>query len=52
MVVVDKYEARIMHAKYYLALSLPKLSLGQFMTISDIPRKIEDAFEDFFEDDD
>ncbi len=48
MVVVDKNKARILHAKYYLAVSLPKLSMGQFMTISGIPGDIEDAFEAFF----
>lgn len=52
MVVIDKEEARIMHAKYYLALSLPKLSMGPFMTISDIPRRIEESFEDYFKDED
>jgi hypothetical protein len=31
-----------MNPKYYLALSLPQLSMGEFMKISDIPAKIED----------
>ncbi len=35
-------KAKIMNAKYYLALSLPKLGMGDFMKISDIPGKIED----------
>lgn len=48
MVVVDKDQARILHAKYYLAVSLPKLSMGEFMTISNIPGEIEDAFEALF----
>ncbi len=34
-------KAKIMNAKYYLALSLPKLGMGDFMKISDIPGKIE-----------
>lgn len=41
MVVVGK-EAKIMHPKYFIALSFPRLGMGQFMTISDIPGKIED----------
>jgi len=32
----------MMNPKYYLALSLPQLSIGEFMKISDIPGKIED----------
>ena len=31
-----------MNPKYYLALSLPNLSMGTFMKISDIPGKIEE----------
>jgi len=32
----------MMNPKYYLALSLPQLSMGEFMKISDVPGKIED----------
>ena len=32
----------MMNPKYYLALSLPQLSMGEFMKISDVPAKIED----------
>jgi len=32
----------MMNPKYYLALSLPQLSMGEFMKISDIPSKIEE----------
>jgi len=32
----------MMNPKYYLALSLPALSMGEFMKISDIPGKIEE----------
>jgi len=37
-----------MHPKYYLAVSLPKLSMGEFMTISDAPGNIEDFFKGLF----
>jgi len=33
--------AKIMNAKYYLAVSLPDLKMGDFMKISDVPGKIE-----------
>lgn len=32
----------MMNPKYYLALSLPQLSMGEFMKISSVPGKIED----------
>ncbi len=35
-------QVKIMNPKFYLALSLPQLSMSQFMKISDIPNKIED----------
>jgi len=44
----DKDEAKIMHPKYYLALSYPKLSMGQFMSISSTPGDIEEYFEGLF----
>lgn len=34
-------EVKMMHPKFYLALSLPQLRKNQFMKISDIPDKIE-----------
>lgn len=34
-------QVEMMHPKFYLALSLPQLSMGQFMKISHIPGKIE-----------
>lgn len=46
LVLVENGKAKILHAKYYLAVSLPTLSMGQFMTISDIPGKIEDEVEE------
>lgn len=40
--LVFSNQVKIMNPKFYLALSLPQLSMGEFMTISDIPDKIED----------
>ena len=48
MVVVKDKKAYILHPKYYLAISLPVLSMGEFMTISDIPGEIEDYFINLF----
>ena len=38
---VENGEATSLAAKYYLAVSYPQLSMGEFMTISDIPGEIE-----------
>ena len=35
--LVFSNQVKIMNPKYYLALSLPQLSMSQFMKISDIP---------------
>jgi len=48
MVLISGNKAKILHAKYYLAVSLPNLSMGQFMTISDAPGNIEDYFKSLF----
>ncbi len=48
MVMVSDGKATILPAKYYLAISLPNLSMGQFMTISDAPGNIEDFFKGLF----
>ncbi len=40
--LISANQVQIMNPKFYIALSLPKLSMGQFMKISDIPNKIED----------
>ena len=48
MVLVKEDEALILHPKYYLALSLPKLTMGEFMTIMDTPTNIEDYFKSLF----
>jgi hypothetical protein len=43
--LVYSNKVNIMNPKFYLALSLPQLSLGQFMKISEIPGKIEEEIE-------
>jgi len=40
-VLIEGDKAYTLHAKYYLALSYPLLSMGQFMTISSVPDAIE-----------
>ena len=41
MVLIEDNKATILHAKYYLAISYPLLSMGQFMTIATVPGAIE-----------
>ena len=41
MILVENDKATILHAKYYLAISYPLLSMGQFMKIISIPGAIE-----------
>lgn len=48
MVMIQDGEAKILHAKYYLAISFPSLSMGQFMKISSTPGDIEDYFTSLF----
>lgn len=48
MVLIEDGEAKIMHAKYYLAVSYPQLTMGEFMDISDAPGNIEDYMEGLF----
>lgn len=43
-VLIENGEANILHAKYYLALSFPQLSMTEFMKIMSVPGNIEDAF--------
>ncbi len=43
MVLVEDGNAFALHAKYYLAISYPLLSMGQFMKISATPGKIEET---------
>lgn len=47
MVLIEKGKALILHPKYYLAISYPLLSMGQFMKISSTPGQIEDAIRKF-----
>ena len=42
MVMIEDGEAKILHGKYYLAISNPGLSMGAFMKISSTPGEIED----------
>lgn len=41
MILVEDGKATILNAKYYLAISYPLLSMGQFMKISTVPGAIE-----------
>jgi len=40
-VLLEGGKAYALHAKYYLAISYPQLTMGEFMKISSIPDKIE-----------
>ncbi len=40
-ILIEGGKAYALHAKYYLAISYPKLTMGQFMKISSIPDTIE-----------
>jgi hypothetical protein len=44
MVLIENGEANILHAKYYLALSFPQLTMTEFMKIMSVPGDIEDSF--------
>jgi len=48
LVLLEDGKAKILSAKYYLAISYPKLSLGQFMKISSTPGEIEDNIKKAF----
>jgi hypothetical protein len=48
-VLVENGEANILHAKYYLALSFPRLSMAEFMKIMSVPGDIKDAFKADFQ---
>jgi hypothetical protein len=43
-VLIENGEANILHAKFYLALSFPRLTMTEFMKIMSVPGDIEDAF--------
>ena len=44
MVLIENGEANILPAKYYLALSFPRLTMTEFMKIMSVPGKIKSAF--------
>lgn len=44
MVLIENGEANILHAKFFLALSFPQLTMTEFMKIMSVPGNIEDAF--------
>lgn len=41
MILIENDEARMLAAKYYLAVSYPQLTMTQFMTIATVPGAIE-----------
>lgn len=43
-VLIEDGEANILHAKFYLALSFPRLTMTEFMKIMSVPGDIKDAF--------
>lgn len=43
-VLIENGKAQILHAKYYLALSFPRLTMGEFMKIMSVPNDIKKAF--------
>jgi hypothetical protein len=43
-VLIENGEANILHAKFYLALSFPQLTMTEFMKIMSVPGDIKDAF--------
>lgn len=47
-VLIENGKAKIMHAKYYLALSFPNLTMTEFMKIMSIPGDIKDEFKKLF----
>jgi len=49
MVLIENNEANIMHAKFWLAVSFPRLTMTEFMKIMSTPGKIEDSFKTCFE---
>ncbi len=48
-VLIENGEANILHAKFYLALSFPRLTMTEFMKIMSVPGNIKDAFKADFE---
>lgn len=48
MVLIEDEKAKVLHPKYYLAISYPKLSMGDFMGIVSTPGNILDYITNFF----
>ena len=48
-VLIENGEANILHAKFYFALSFPRLTMTQFMKIMSVPGDVKDAFKADFE---
>ena len=44
MVLIEGGKADILHAKFYLALSFPRLTMTEFMRIMSVPGDIENSF--------
>ena len=44
-ILIEGGKAYALHAKYYLAISYPKLTMGEFMKISSVPGAIETQLE-------
>ena len=40
-ILIEDSQAKILHVKYYLAVSYPQLTMGEFMTIATVPGAIE-----------
>ncbi|MCF7849474.1 MAG: hypothetical protein K9M45_11545 [Kiritimatiellales bacterium] len=49
LVLVENGEANILHAKFYLAVSFPRLTMTEFMKIMSTPGKIEDSCKNLFQ---
>jgi len=50
LILISDNKAKILNPKYYLAISYPSLSMGQFMQISSIPGDIESDLKKPFDD--
>ncbi len=48
LILISNGKAKMLNAKYYLAISYPLLSMGQFMVISSIPGDINDNLSKIF----
>ena len=49
MLLIEGNVAKILHPKYYLAISYPKLSMGEFMSIQATPGDIEEYMAGLFQ---